>query len=279
MYSKYMFASLRKQLRQASVIIRFAWVRQLNFRMTILTYRVGEILEIIVLVAMWTSIYASSAGGAIKGFTLPEMITYVLIGNLFMMLTRNYIPQYVARDINDGRLSVALVKPMHYIKYVFINEFGRAGLTTILSFVTQLIVIAFFLDKIIINSDPLYLLLIIVMLMLALIIEMIIGFMIGMVAFWTEEADSTLSVMDRVKRFFSGGYFPLSLLPIGVATVASFLPFAYSFYVPAQLYLKKMTLTEGLIGLAVQVGWIVALSLMLSIIWKRGLKKYEATGS
>lgn len=274
-----MFASLRKQLRQASVIIRFAWVRQLNFRMTILTYRIGEILEMIVLIAMWGSIYASSGGVAIKGFTLPEMITYVLIGNLFMMLTRNYIPQYVARDINDGRLSVALVKPIPYIKFVFINEFGRAGLTTIMSFVTQVIVIAFFLDKIVINSDPLYLLLIIVMLLLAFVIEMLIGFMIGMVSFWTDEADSTLSVMDRVKRFFSGGYFPLSLLPAGIATVAGFLPFAYSFYVPAQLYLKKMTIQEGMIGLAVQVGWIVILSLLMNIIWKRGLKKYEATGS
>lgn len=274
-----MLMYLRKQLKQASVIIRFAWVRQLNFRMTIVTYRVGEILEILVLVAMWTSIYASGGGGAIKGFTLPEMITYVLVGNLFMMLTRNYLATYVSRDINEGRLSMALVKPIPYMKYVFLNEFGRAGMTTVMSFTTQIIVIMFFLDRVVINSDPLYILLILAMILLAFVIEMLIGFMIGATAFWTDEADSTVSVMDRVKRFFSGGYFPLSLLPVGIATAAGYLPFAYSFYVPAQLYLKKMTLQQGLIGLAVQIGWIIFLSLLLSVIWKRGLKKYEATGS
>ncbi|MEN9605065.1 MAG: hypothetical protein RJB39_750 [Candidatus Parcubacteria bacterium] len=275
-----MFSSLRKQIKQAAVIIRFAWVRQLNFRFSIAAYRVGEILEILVLIAMWTSIYASSGGGmAIKGFTLPEMITYVLIGNLCMMLTRNYLPSLVSRDITEGKLSMALVRPISYMKYVFLNEFGRVAITTIMAVVSQIIIISFFLDKIVINGDPAYLLVVIVMLLLAFITELIMGFIIGTLAFWTDEIEGPLTAIDRIKRFFAGGYFPLSLLPIGVATFASYLPFAYSFFVPAQLYLKKMTIQEGLMGLVVQVGWITILSLVLKIVWSRGLKKYEASGS
>ncbi len=215
----------------------------------------------------------------IKGFTLNEMITYVLIGNFCSAAVRNFLPSYISRDINEGRLSMFLVKPMPYIKYIFFNEIGRVGLAIIISLVSQILVISFFLEKFIFNTSPLYLILIIVMVFFAFIIEMLIGFLIGTIAFWTDEVEGMQVTIERVKRFFAGGYFPLSLLPTTLVTISFYLPFAYSFFVPAQLYLKKIDLHAGLIGLGIQALWIIALSLLLSFVWKRGLKKYEASGS
>ena len=117
------------------------------------------------------------------------------------------------------------------------------------------------------------------MIFLAFVIEMLIGFLIGTIAFWTDETEALQLTIDRIKRFFSGGYFPLSLLPVTLATVSIYLPFAYSFYFPAQLYLKKISVHDGLIGLGVQLIWIIILSGILHFVWKRGLRKYEASGS
>lgn len=269
---------LQQQIKQARVIISTAFQRNLTYRFTVLTYRVGEIAELLVLILMWTAIYAST-GGVIKGFTLNEMITYVLIGNLCAIIVRNFLPSYVSDYINEGKLSMFLVKPIPFIKYIFINELGRAFLATIISIFSQVAVILFFLNKIVINTDPLYLALIVLMIFFAFIIELLIGFLIGTIAFWTEEVSGIQTSLDRVKRFFSGGYFPLSLLPTAILGVGVYLPFAYSFYVPASLYLKKIDLRQGIQGIFIQIGWIIALSVLVHIVWKRGLRRYEAVGS
>ncbi len=273
-----MVAIMQSQLAQAWVIIRTAFQRNFTFRFTVAMYRLGEIAEVLILVFMWTAVYAST-GGTIKGFTLQEMITYVLIGNLCFVAVRNFLPSNVSEMINSGKLSMFLVKPIPFIKYVFINELGRAFLATVISVITQVIILLFFLNTVIINTDPRYLGLILVMVFLAFIIELLIGFLVGAVAFWTEEVEGLLTSIDRIKRFFSGGYFPLSLLPAAALSIGSYLPFAYSFFIPASLYLKKITLLQGVHGILVQVVWIAVLSVILSIVWKQGLRRYEATGS
>ncbi len=269
---------MSNHLKQAAVIISSAWQRSLNYRFTVLTYRIGETAEVLVLIMMWSAIY-SSGSGIISGFTLNEMITYVLAGNLFSVAVRSFLPSYVSLMINEGRLSMFLVKPISFIKFVIINEFGRAFLATSISVVSQVLVIIFFLDKFIVNLEPLYVLLILAMLILAFFIELMIGFMVGCIAFWTEEIDGIHLTIERLKRFFSGGYFPISLLPTAAVVTSSYLPFQYSFFMPAQLYLKKISLEQGAHGLLIQVAWIVILSILLYFVWRRGLKRYEAVGS
>jgi ABC-2 type transport system permease protein len=269
---------MRQQIKQARAIISTAWQRNLNYRFTVLTYRIGEIAEVIILILMWTAIY-SNGTGSIKGFTRDEMITYVLIGNLCAVAVRNFLPSYIARDINEGRLSMFLVRPIPYIKYIFLNELGRAFLSTFISFISQVVITLFFLDKVILNSDLKYLGLVVLMVFFAFIIELLIGFLIGTIAFWTDEIDGIQATIDRVKRFFSGGYFPLTLLPITLSTASMYLPFQYSFFAPAALYLKKMDFQQGVHGVIIQMAWIVLLCIILNFVWKQGLKRYEATGS
>ena len=270
--------NIRQQIKQALVIISTAWQRNLNFRFTVVMYHIGEMTEVVVLVLMWTAIY-SGGGGTIKGFTLNEMITYVLIGNLCAVAVRNFLPGFIAKDITDGKLSMFLVKPISYVRFIFLHELGRAFLSTVVSLVTQMFIIVFFLDKVVINTDPSYLALIALMVFCAFIIELLLGFLVGTIAFWTEDVDGIYATLERVKRFFSGGYFPLTLLPATLATASSYLPFQYSFFAPAALYLKKMDLRQGLHGVLIQIVWIALLSGILYIVWKRGLRRYEATGS
>jgi ABC-2 type transport system permease protein len=267
-----------KYLRQGWVITRSAWVRALNYRMTFIMYRVGELIETLIVVLMWSAIY-SGGSGTIKGFTLNEMITYLLIGYLCTVIVRNFLPTFVSRDINHGTLSMFLVKPISYIRYVFFNEIGRIALIVFMSVAMQFLVIFFFFDRIVVNTDPAYLTLIVIMVFLAFVIEWLIGFLIGTIAFWTDEVDGIQATLDRIKKFFAGAYFPLSLLPVTLATISIYLPFAYSFFIPAQLYLKKISFYDGLFGLGVQIFWIVILSVTLNVVWKKGLKKYEASGS
>jgi ABC-2 type transport system permease protein len=270
---------LKTELAQFLTFARVEWQKVLTYRVSVFVYRISEMTETVILIAMWTFIYAQS-GGLIKGYTLPEMLTYVLIGGLCASITRNFIHGSMSRDIEKGDLSLFLVKPVSYIKYNIYSELGGVMLTTFASIISQFAIISFFFDKLVLNTDPWVLTLIIVMVILAFFIEILIGVIIGLMAFWTDgEVGGFQQFAYVLKRFFAGAYFPLSLLPVSLAFVGYYLPFAYSYFVPAQLYLGKIDTTMAIRGIGIQIIWIFLLSLIVRFIWTIGLKKYEASGS
>lgn len=254
-----------------------AWQKQITFRFTIISYRVGELAESIGLICMWLVIFATS-DVVIKGFTSSEMVTYLILGNLFVACTRNFLDGFVARDIFDGTLSMFLIRPMPYFKFILCNELGRILLVLFTSVCSQLIVMMIFFKHIVWNTDILYLGVIVAMIVLAFVTEFLLSFIVGLVAFWTDEVEGLYRTIDRVKKLCAGGYFPLSILPVAVATFATALPFAYTFFVPAQLYLKKIDIQQGLIGLGIQLLWIVVLAFIARFVWKRGIKRFEGVG-
>ncbi len=263
-------------LNKYTTLINIMWQRGLAYRFTIFAYRIGEIAEMLVLLLMWSAIFTGTS--TIQGYTLNEMLTYILFGNLVNTITRNFAAAGIGRDIKDGRLSLFLLKPMKHVRYALASEIGRASLPFVLSLITQLLVVLLFHDKFLYNTDPVTLLVILGMILLAFLLEFELSYLAGLIAFWTDEVDGLYTTMERVKKFFSGGYFPLSLLPATFITVSFALPFAYSFFVPAQLYLKKIDLSMGLKGLGVQLLWIVVLAMIIRVVWKRGIRKYEGVG-
>lgn len=250
--------------------------RGLTFRFTVISYRIGELLEMVVLIVMWSAIFEGQE--MIRGFTLPEMVTYVLFGNLAHILTRNFIADLVPRQIKTGKLSQYLIQPISYFTYLFSQELGRIFLALILSIFTQLCAILLFSKYFIVHADIPTLCIIAIMLLLAFCTELLLNFLFSMVSFWTLEVDGLFSTIERLKKFFAGGYFPLNLLPSALATLSFFLPFAYTFYVPALLYLGKMDIGTGLKGLLIQTVWIGILASLIFFIWKRGLRRYEGVG-
>lgn len=263
-------------MKKYLTVINVYWQRALTYRSTIIAYRIGEIVEVLILILMWSSIYDKQE--IIKGFTLPEMITYVLIGNLFNAIIRNFLTDVVAHDIKEGRLSAFLLQPISYFYFIFSRELGRLSVAFFMSVSSQVVIILFFLNKFILNSDIIYLSVILLMIVLAFITEILISYLIGLIAFWADEVDGIYATVDRLRKFFSGGYFPLNFLPPIFVTASFSLPFAYSFFVPAQLYLKKIDISAGIRGLFVQLIWIALLYGVIRLLWKRGLKKYEGVG-
>lgn len=263
-------------MKKFLTIVKAYWQRALTYRFTVVAYRIGEIAEVLIVVLMWTAVYGDKK--MISGFTLPEMVTYILVGNFFSATIRNFVSDLLARDIKDGSLSAFLVKPMSYFSYVFFREIGRISLSTIMSVFSSSVIILFFSNTFIWNFDLMYFLIIVIMLVLASITEFLISYLVGLVAFWTDEVVGLYASIEKIRKFFSGGYFPISLLSSTFIHVSFALPFAYSFFVPAQLYLKKIDILVGLRGLLVQAVWILLLYGIVRVVWKRGLKKFEGVG-
>lgn len=263
-------------MKKYLAIIKATWQRALTYRFTVASYRIGEVAEIVILIFMWMAIYREQ--DSINGYTLKEMTTYILMGNFINVMVRNWLFDVVATDIKDGKLSLFLIKPIAYFQYILVREIGRISLTFFMSIISQTMVILFFASQFILNTTPLYLIIIALMVILAFITELLLSFLIGLMAFWTQEVDGLHVTINRVSKFFAGGYFPLSLLSAGFVEVSFLLPFAYSFFVPAQLYLHKIDIQRGMQGIIVQLCWILLLYGIIKVTWKKGLRVYEGVG-
>ena len=97
----------------------------------------------------------------------------------------------------------------------------------------------------------------------------------GLTAFWTLRAYGPRFLFKILMEFAGGRYFPLAILPFGLAKVVSFSPFAFILYWPA-VYLTEGKVYEGY-GVYALI-WIALLGFLLHITWKKGLKVYEAYG-
>ncbi len=251
--------------------------KSLEYRFDIFSYRVGNLFELIVQLIIWTTIFKNVA--SVRGYNYEEMISYIIIGSLITYLTANFgLESRVERDIFEGHINEFLIKPVSYIKYIFFTSLGRGSISLISAVIIQLIILLLYHNTIVFNLTLTGGIILFVMIIAAFILKIFIAIALGMVAFWTDRIVGIDYSFNVMFKFFSGAYFTLALLPPYALAICKFLPFAYTFYFPTQLYLGKISVFEGLKALGIEILWIFILYGIIKLMWKKGVKKYEGVG-
>lgn len=78
-----------------------------------------------------------------------------------------------------------------------------------------------------------------------------------------------------VVNLLSGYYFPLEILPNRLLQVFKVLPFQYFSSFPIDTLVKNLSLSIWAKNTLIEFIWIVALSMLLEIVNKKGLQKYS----
>jgi len=264
-------------MRKYLFLIKTAWQRQLVYRATVYGYRLGNIFDVLFQVTIWTAVYKST--NMVYGYNYNEMITYVMIGWLINFLTSNYgVEDVVSRNIQHGELNVYLTRPISYLRSLITMSIGRASIALLSGVVLQLLFILIFRDYIILQSNPLVILVIILIVFIGYFVRLLLSILFGLIAFWATDVSGLNAFFQTFIRLLSGGYAPLSLLPATLYNIGLFFPFAYIVFFPTQLYLGKLNLMDGIKGIGVELLWLLILYFLIKIVWNKGLKKYEGVG-
>jgi len=259
------------------ILIKNEFQRHLAYRANIISYSFGHLFEVTSQVIIWSVIYQNSQ--IIKGYSYSEMITYVVVGWLLLFATSNYgFEEKIAKDIHQGTLSNLITKPISYLKYMTAVSLGRIVIAFITVIIIEISMILIFRSRIIIDFSFIKISILVVMMILAFFIRLFFAILIGLIGFWIVEISGTYFSLNILSKFLSGAYFPINLLPAAYVTASLFFPFAYTFFVPLQIYLGKASLAQGLKGILVEFIWLVLLYAIIKIVWHFGLKRYEAVG-
>ncbi len=253
------------------------WAEQWQYRANLLMYLLFWLISPIVFLAVWASI--ATANGSVGGLDTNDFVSYYLVMLLVSIVTADITIHVFTYKIQDGSLSSELVLPVHpVLTRALINNLGFKTLQLIVFVPAWILLIVVFRPEFDVNSRS------VVLGALACVLGFAVNFLLGAIiaciAFWTTRV-YTLDALVRfaIGRMLSGEFVPLVLLPAFLQGLAAVAPFQYGLYFPVQLILNKVPDGQIAIGFAMQVVWIVILSVVFALQWRAAIKKFSAVGA
>lgn len=244
-------------------------------------------LPILTQVFLWSAIFSAKGGGEgtaqeIAGYSYYNIVAYYLLSTV----TRAFssmpgLASGIALQIRDGEIKKYLVQPLDLISFFLLNRIAHKLTYYIVALVPFAIV--FIMCRNYFPGWPPGKIL--ACYFFSLILSFMLGFFmeatIGMIGFWFLEVRSLLFVYMLFTFFLSGHMFPLDMLnELGGpwAMIIKSLPLMYLAYFPAAVFLQKITGSELMWGLIVQVGWVVFFIIASRLAFHHGVKQYSAYG-
>jgi ABC-2 type transport system permease protein len=259
-----------------------------SFKMYLLTsfqYRFDTALGLImsnismfITIIFWTLIYRSNGTGVINGYTIADMITFFVVSSLFRTFILSSGGFEISNMIKNGDLSKVIIKPYSINMFLYWKYFSNALFEFLKQFSFLLLIAPFFVQYLTWDLSVHSAILLIIYLITASVISHLLWLLLGMMAFWIEQAQAVMWSFAVILNFLSGMFIPLDFFPHWSVKALELMPFAAFSYIPAKLYMNQLSIVEGAYLLIVYIMWIFVLMTLNLIVWRAGAKKYSAIG-
>lgn len=238
------------------------------YRLAVTSSLFARVVRLLGVLVIW---YASLRSGSTL-FSFQEIFTYYVIGEIFMITTTPHWS--ISSDIMRGTFSARRLKPMNILFYYWVADIGVDFMTHIFNLVLALAIAAIGFEFVSFPNSAMTYVLFVLSAVLGYLISLTINYIVGFLSFYTINVRGFAELVSQLQLFMSGRLFPLNLLP--ALNTLGYLPFAFTFYVPMQIYMEKMNANTAWTMIAVGLGWLAILVLIARVVYKKGLAKYEA---
>lgn len=222
---------------------------------------------------LWSITFHASGTDAINGMTLRDTLWYLMMAET-IELGRPRIARTVAENVKDGSIAYLLNKPYDFMLYQFSTSMGETVFRTATNALFGGAVTWFLVGPPPhLSNWPMAL----VAVLGAWILNFCMNALIGLAAFVAEDVAPFEWIFQKLAFIFGGLLIPLDFYPQWLQVVSRFLPFSSMVYAPARLFVAPDA--SGFISIFVlQLFWIVALALLLSLAYRKGLSYLTVNG-
>lgn len=251
-----------------------AFTQGLAYRMNLLLRVVGNVLTVLIQVAIWRALLGH---GAVLGIGLREMVTYSILSTCMTMLQLTSLFHTVDERLRTGNIAVDLIKPLHYPLQLAADSLGSTLFQGMFTMLPTLVIaaLAFGLEP---PASPVSFLAFIAAAGLALVVSFALGYLIALLAFWFLTTMHFEWTLAGFMTLFSGRFLPLWFFPPWLATVAAWLPFRYLNFVPVAIYLGRVPAGELGATLLAGLGWAAVLLGLAWWLWARAVRRLVLHG-
>ncbi|WP_327334367.1 ABC transporter permease [Streptomyces anulatus] len=246
----------------------------LTYRTAYLSSFAMMLLQIWLLTVVWKALYDGRE--EVDGLGLTAMTAYATLTTLQYQLVSPWRSSPIDQRVREGKVAVDLLRPVGFPGQMLSGQLGWASAAVPVLLVALPFALLIGAGRAPASAAagfayP-------VALIGALLVNQLLGLLLGMISFWTLEVSGALMAYRFVAQFFSGALVPLWFMPGPVRTAAEWLPFQATSYTPAAIYLGQV---EGLgiaAALGVQLAWIGALGALAAFVWSRARRRVMSQG-
>ena len=244
-------------------------------------------LPIVTQLFLWTAVFNATNRTDIAGYSRNDMVAYYLL----TMVTRAFssmpgLAGGISRSVRDGSVKKYLVQPVDYLSYLLAARIAHKLVyyaVAILPFAVVFFVFRSYFPPL---PDAATVLAFTASLALSFLLGFFMEATLGMLGFWFLEVSSIVFAYMLVQYLLSGHMFPLDMLNgiasgipgISVGNLVGWLPFEYTAYFPAAIWLGKIRGNDLVRKLAIEAAWTIAMAILCRIAWNRGTRRYSAFG-
>jgi ABC-2 type transport system permease protein len=260
-------------VRGGWALMKGSWASWLQYRSFFFVLAFGWMIPPLVSYFIWA---AAAGNGSIAGFNHGEFAAYYLILVLVNQLTYSQTNWTVGDTIRMGGLNSWLLRPLPSIYNVLSAE--AAGKLVYMIFVVPVAALLALILHPELHAGAAQAGLFLISLLMAWGLRFLWGYALALLAFWTTRAEALLAVQDSLVFLLSGVIAPVALLPAGLQEAARLLPFRYMVGFPVEILVQNLPAGEILSGFLVQGAWLLVSILLAGVLWKNGLRRYNAVG-
>ena len=262
---RFLIATTSIQL-QRSLLHREFWIQLVLERL----------LPLAIPLLAWQSIFEFSQKNELAGWTQHQMIAYYLLVFIIGIFTNIQFHYEMSSMVHMGTLSQWLIRPLSFLETVAAHIAARSIILLIPGSIIFLLALWFY-PAILAALSFSNLLAALLVLPLAIVMFGLLSAAIGMLSFWIMHTDSVFALTMLVLEFFGGRLLPLDMLPSWLEKISRFLPLRFAIAGPVEVILRPSmsTVPPLLLG---QFLWCLLLSGLVILLWRYGMRRYDAVG-
>ena len=249
---------------------------QFQYRVATYMYLVGMVAEPVIYLVVWSTI-ARSHGGSVQGITPGEFAAYYIVWTLVRNMNIVFTPYGWEWRIREGLFSGLLLRPLHPIHYD-LADFAGGKVIWVLLYLPIAVALSF-IFKPTLDVSPLEVVVFFFAIWGAYLIRSMALWLLGMITFWTTRGSAIFETYLMAELLMSGRLVPLQLMPDWAESLASWLPFKWTFYFPIEVLVGNMSTASLLGGLGMQLFWATVGGGLVWVCWRASAKHYTAVGN
>jgi len=261
-----------------AALFRIGVQSALVYRFDALLMVVSIAVSVLLQLVLWRAVFSQSSHSVVYGFSFQQMVTYTILCNVVPKITRASFEYEMADDVKMGGISRFLVAPVSYFGYRLCAFLGANAVNLSLALVVIIASQFVVVGQSGLDAHFARLPAFICALTVALVLNFLFFFLIGLASFWSVEAWGVFEAARIIVLILSGGIFPLEVFGASLRNAFLWLPFPYAVYFPIQIISGRLAFDAILHGLVLQLFWTLFLGVLALQLWNRATRRLVAVG-
>ncbi len=249
--------------------------RYLSYRARVVIHAITDSTQYLLFPFLWMAIFANSRPPG--GFTINSLVTYYIVMAIVTAGFTAHPSRHVRNELHDGSVNRFLISPLPFFNKMLMAEISYKCISSILAAITLITLFIFARESVVFPDSIVRWGLFLISLIFTFSISFLIEYILGLGSMWIGDIHSIQTWEEIMNAIFSGRLAPLAFLPLFLQHGAAYLPFQYIAFVPAQIFLGRISTTETWVAFSHALVWVAILGTIVYVMWRRGLYRYDGS--